>query len=277
MTESTPIRRLLLFHGLKRSGNHAVINWLRGQAPISFANNIIPTRPIRWGQAAMPGPRPFRRWLERARLRKTLKWEPAGDQLLVSLEDLEPGLMPFAEVECSFLHVLLVRSAENVFASRLHRISLGDRFRGDCDPEFVDLWAAYAREHLGDTNCVPSKICISYDRWFTDRAYREAISSALDLPFSDRNIAHIPPDGGGSSFDRRRFQRRATEMNVLDRAADLSPDERHALDGILDRGEVRELSARLRADTRPPDALRTGIGGATTRRPWSTPRVERKS
>ena len=82
----------------------------------------------------------------------------------------------------------------------------------------VDLWIDYAKEYLGETNYLKhNKVCINYNQWFADIEYRREIAEKLQVKFSDAGIDKVTVFGGGSSFEGKQFDGKATSMDVLNR------------------------------------------------------------
>ncbi len=254
------LRRLILVHGLKRSGNHAVTNWLRHHAPLAYRNNLVPVGLyLRFGHA-LPPPQDLHTWLGDPARERQLARAPHAEEWVVSLEDVPLSYAGFSNIDRPLVRMLIVRDPYNVFASRIRgRRGPAPYFnfparRGASeadlpfalDPMFVDFWEEYARECLGHTERIASKICVYFDKWFTSREYRRSIMEQCGFEFSDVGFEQVHGAGGGSSFDGTTFDGRNTEMNVLNRADDLTEEERALLDRVLDRDSVRSLAAELR-------------------------------
>lgn len=78
-----------------------------------------------------------------------------------------------------------------------------------------DLWVEYAqaiRDSDGST-FTP----VLYDRWFTERSYRDEVAESLGFTNRDSGVDYVPGHGEGSSFDGTAFQGHAHEMGTLDR------------------------------------------------------------
>lgn len=108
----------------------------------------------------------------------------------------------------------------------------------------VDMWIYYAREYLGETDCLNNnKIGVNYNRWTTDIDYRHEIASQLKLDFSDAGIDDVKSEGGGSSFDQTSFQGKASQMDVLNRWKSFSDDLSYKT--LLDNRELIEYSEQI--------------------------------
>lgn len=251
----TAAPHLWLLHGMKRSGNHALVNWLQPQLAAAFFNNLVPLGELLRGKP-MPAPRPYRAWLD-ARRDAT----PEG-RVLASLEDHDLALVPFVDIDVPMTRLLVLRTPDQLFASRIRKASVVDmpaypRADGPVLRRAIALWKQHARCFLGDDAAYPGRVAILFDRWFADAGYRRAISAALGVPFDDAGFGRVGAEGGGSSFDGTRFDGQAQRMAVHARADALAPDERALLDVVLADPEVRELHAALRAAD-PFACLRAG-------------------
>jgi hypothetical protein len=257
------MRRLLLVHGMKRAGNHAIVNWVQGQSRFAFFNNVIRVAYLLNGEMAMPEPQPFGQWLSRHVWRERLRcvtrfqWTdlyrlaPPLQSAIVSLEDLDLDVRPFRDPPVPVTHVLLIRDAANLFASRIrkaatrHRPRVYPRGYDQYMQRAVCLWKSHAREFLRITRRLEPCVTVYYDGWLTDESHRRRVSRQLGLTFSDAGMQRVSGVGGGSSFDGTRFSGRAKTMNLLRRADDLSPHERTVLDRVLQDSELKELNAAI--------------------------------
>ena len=123
--------------------------------------------------------------------------------------------------------ILLLRDPFNTFASRLHlmrqqpkNVFVKDFLLPDEDGTALlpRRWKFFAEEYLGKTNHLRNdKLVINFNRWVIDREYREQLCDALGVPFRDEHKEHVPVYGFGSSFDRRRFDRRGSAMKLTQR------------------------------------------------------------
>ena len=230
--------------GLRRSGNHAIINWIakqiQGQA--IFINHVRPLEnPYRneyENQFLYPRPNSsLRDWKYR-----DIDWwkqEKVGkfsvkDGLIYSYEDqeLEKVAHPSFERKHDLylgkseerFDVIIMRDPFNLFASRLQSKPREDR------PNFSmlevysrrytlpELWISYAKECLGETNFLKNKtLFLNYNRWFLDFNYRRDIANQLNLNFSDNGFNDISISGRGSSFDGLKYAGEAHKMDVLNR------------------------------------------------------------
>ena len=251
------MKRLMVMHGLKRSGNHAVINWIRAHDRFLFFNNIIPIAPILRGQQPIPPTEDFAGWLQRQELPRRLPFSVFPKKMwlrrrtvLVSLEDHEVHVKPFRNIPCALTNVLIVRDPDNLFASRIRKASMVNnpaypKQAGPAMDRVRDLWKKHAREYLGLTAHLEHKVGIYFNAWFADQGYRRRLSQRLDLAFTDRGFSQVSAIGGGSSFDGTAFDNNNRMMKVLDRTSQLTDAERQLLENTLDDSEVRDLAHRI--------------------------------
>ena len=170
--------------GLRRSGNHAVINWILGHydGAIHYNNCYIENNKITYGPKAIK------------------VWPGPAKQKLYSFEDLTPEKLTEK--------IIILRDPFNTFASRFQRL-LQDRnnFYYTVDKKMVNLWKNYATQ-----NC----LIINFNKWLKNLEYRKELSKNFGI-FTDKNKNYISEFTLGSSFDNYKFQGKAQEMNLENR------------------------------------------------------------
>lgn len=239
--------------GLKRTGNHAITNWIKKQqtGSVRYLNNVPCDK------------NPYRHFYERhlsynnhPQTIRQFKRESQGklrkyDCLIYSYEDysLEEVTNPeFAEKHDRYLgksgeryDVLILRDPFNLLASRLKNDYLEVK---SPHKTVIDLWIAYAKEYLGETQYLNNnKVCVDYNRWTIDREYRASIAAALKLEFSDAGINEVKGQGGGSSFEGQAFDGQASKMDVHNRWKHYAEDPLYRQ--LLDNRELLEYSERI--------------------------------
>ncbi|MEM9484485.1 MAG: hypothetical protein AAGA83_12420 [Cyanobacteria bacterium P01_F01_bin.116] len=226
--------------GLRRSGNHAVTNWLikQMQGELFYINDV--------GANENPYREKYEALLRSGCLkgRHKLKREARGaftkkEYLIYSYEDYALKKVTNAAFERKHdlyfgksvrkYDLLIFRDPFNMIASRLK----GSEFQNGyflstrskrIQPE--ELWLTYAREWLGETNYLKNhKILVSYNQWVTDVNYRKELSASLGLEFSDAGFHEVQGFGGGSSFDGQSRHGEASQMNVLGRWRNFADNE----------------------------------------------------
>lgn len=214
--------------GLKRTGNHAVLKWIKSQQSgvVEHLNNVKPNE------------NPFRDKYEHLRdhypehqgVIDRLSRQAKGDFIkkdcfIYSYEDWLLSKVATRNFELKHnlyvgksldrYDILILRDPFNLIASRLkHGRMLSELGR----TTIVDRWVDYAREFIGETQYLKHhKICINYNRWFQDVEYRHSLADLLQLEFTDAGIDKMTYHGGGSSFEGRELDGKATQLDVLNR------------------------------------------------------------
>ncbi len=199
----------IIFRGLKRSGNHAVINWIRENRNYDFVNNIAPIG--RYLDQELPkfdiGYLRLKRALRKIYLERNFDGFRLHQRidLLVSVEDTPPDYIPFRKTPKNLIEVNLIRSFENILASRIKKAFAEKKSLAFPDENnsymsrFVDLWISYAEGALGPHK--ENLIWIYYDRWLSDSAYRTDLTRRLGNDLSEGGLSRrVSRFGGGSSF-----------------------------------------------------------------------------
>lgn len=193
---------LVRVHGMRRSGNHAVIDWLRRNLPgeTVFLNDCAPGDPFETYEL-METPRGDRHGRAFRRTRWFAQF-PDGREArshVVSYEDAVPeDVGPPAGWAAPFRTVVIHRSFLNWLASFLALVAgrqRGTRW-GVAHPREVGAFRETYRRLLGAAGTA-----ISYDRWLGDPAYRAGRLAALGLAQSDPSTGATSDYGGGSSFE----------------------------------------------------------------------------
>jgi len=196
---------------MRRSGHHAVINWLSKHVPgavlMTEERGQDLTRPV-WRDVELDAD-------------KATADVRVGDFEEIPVEQMrreyhEP--IPFGEAVA--LEIVVVRDPFNLFASRVRM--LGER-RAFIDGA-VDIWKDHARRLFDDGPVV----AVNFNKWFAYPQYRHML---LHGPLQD-HVQEIDPAveraarqqvldyGRGSSFDELEYDGRATQMRVLHRFQD---------------------------------------------------------
>lgn len=211
--------RAFFIFGLRRGGNHAIAEWLKGHfgdgetlhlnsAEIGFFETD--------GAALRVDGADYR----------SVSLAGGESVLLVGYENLDFLDFPFehnARVARRSDLVVVLRDYPNMAAS----IARSARER----PSFVyhyrlkDLppnWAAYARHMRERTGGFEY---VKFNDWFSDAEYRRATAGRLGLEFSDRGLNVVSAYGGGSSFDGMTFDGTGQSLNVLERWREMLDDD----------------------------------------------------
>ncbi|MEQ8465416.1 hypothetical protein [Coleofasciculus sp. E1-EBD-02] len=231
--------------GLKRSGNHAIINWIRKQHHGEV-----------WHLNKIPVKRNPYRFLYEHYPKETLKQEAKGnftkkDCLIYSYEDHALEQITDKEFDKkSELYlgesaikydVIILRDPFNMLASRFKK----GYMKVKCpDRTLVELWISYAQELLEETQLLKNnKIVINYNQWFIDVDYRQQLAKQLNIKFSDAGFNDVKGQGGGSSFDGIAFRGKAAEMDILNRWKVFADQPQYQK--LIDNTVLRDYSERI--------------------------------
>jgi hypothetical protein len=240
--------------GLRRSGNHVLINWMRHQddSVVQFLNDI-PTgeNPYRYRCEYFCDCYPeYPDEIQRLRQQSQGNFKKK-DYFIYNYEDYSLAKVFNSEFEKKHdwyvgksgrrFDVLIMRDPFNLLASRIKR---GFIHVKSSDRTFVELWKEYAKEYLGETNySTQNKVCVNYNRWIRDIDYRRSLAETLGFKFSDANFSNVAGNAGGSSFDGTQYAQQASKMDVVGRWKHYQDDEFYRQ--LLSDRELLEYSDRI--------------------------------
>ncbi len=197
--------------GMRRAGNHAIINWLQRNAPTTstlFLNNCVAGRdPMRSTKGIeVNGTRLGK--LQDNDLQDALALVEPGALAVISYEDAMPGQKRAKPIsngldESTIDHeLILYRGFLNWAASLVRKLSPNPAYSAAKRVEIVlkaiDLYAHSLKLVIDQRALGLTAIC--YDSWLVDATYRQEILAALGLPVRDNDLGDVQPYGGGSSF-----------------------------------------------------------------------------
>lgn len=197
--------RIIQVIGLQRSGNHAIILWMRSLfASAKFHNN-----------------RPHGMLGDPEEIANLPKEEEAA--LIVSFEDDQRHFLPgsqslkditllapqdVAPLPVETLYIL--RDPFNNWASReVAQSRQGLTGLHDLDA-FIANWLYIAGKHAQN----PEQVIV-YSHWMKDADYRRAICARLGGEYSEETLDIVPHQGSGSTFDK--VERRPSYRQILSR------------------------------------------------------------
>lgn len=204
------------FFGLKRSGNHAVINWIlehfesyvhynncffsNGNFYVNYENEI-----------KKRGKNPYEI--------KILSFE---DRPIDLEKKFNSDFKKIAKIAESKKKILLLRDVYNTYASRYmkkinpepHMKNWNEMWTNYNDTK---LWTSYAKEYLCPIIFTGELIKINYNFWFSKKEYREKLSAEFNKNHTDKGLQKVLNNGGGSSFDKMEYDDVAQKMEVLSR------------------------------------------------------------
>lgn len=200
---------LIKFFGMRRFGNHAVINWILGQSgnqSVKWKGHQILCKPL--------DPNDIKEF-HKVSHRKTVVVNYEG----VSLSNVdEKTIIPdknkiFGNPDRE-VNVVILRDFYNWLASYMR---LSDSVLSIEDgAEQINSWVSYAREYSSKTDHLASidKVGVLFNVWHSSESYRREIAERLQIPFTDANFNKVSRERGGSSFDQRKYNGRANEMKL---------------------------------------------------------------
>lgn len=271
-------RLILQLFGLRRSGNHAVLDWVtaRIDGRVLHLNDITCAHPYQCFRRAratgfsrfelyrrmftIRGSRGINRYLPehllgRRRSSESLSPEELNpdmahvqkDALLLSYEDwqLDHPKMPrvMRPVDRGLergtdAYRILLLRDPFNLFASLRRSNRMGQRNSDY---YVRIWKQYAREFLGVTSFLGERLIpLSYTDWRDSGQARVELCRRLGIPEAEDAYTHVSQTGGGSSFDG--LAENAASMNTGERWKEFVSDP-----GFVDLfdEELRELSAQI--------------------------------
>lgn len=221
------------FYGLRRSGNHAILEWLlynMGNKADRFCHKVEngSEKVISRGTAFY--------FNDVSRYKGNhiqlcydviSAYQLGAKDLLVTYEDksISYKLTP------SKKNIVVVRDILNVLASRLKNSNAKNPRDMRIDKEIIDLW----KKHASNEDCVK----ILYEKWLISQEYRNSICEHLNISNFD-NIEDVYSFGGGSSFTGQVLD---SKENLLNRYKDVDfPNE---INEMISDKSIIELRKKL--------------------------------
>ncbi len=282
--------RLFVTFSMRRSGQHAVLNWvcrqLQAEGVTHFNNCGVSQR--------RAGLRRFRRYavieplngrflvytrggVMDSSLRMKHSWMPSLWYLnaiararttrqtrhaiysfegtdICRHEDLK-DIMKWLPCHQNLTVAIITRDPYNWLASTLQR-----GYPIESITEKVRLWKQHVRECLGETNLLGLPLVdVNFNRWTQEAPYRAELARRLAIPYSEKGVDEVPTIGGGSSFNRTAFDGMGSHMQVLDRWLKFRENP-HFL-RVAECPEIRRLCRRYFGFSSPPEASPPTIEG----------------
>lgn len=184
----------------QRSGHHAILNWFFTQHPnkIKFFNNLFIYKHRE--------PKLFM-LIKRGNSKKNYQGKDPSLNAFNSESILPEHVYELTKKQEDIQYIHILRDCYNTFASAKMAKYKPERFRN------VRLaWEAIAKQIV--ENNVSH---ILYNKWFTSKEYREEKCDEFGLIKGDGGLMNVQSYGGGSSFDKLKFNKNAQSMDVLNR------------------------------------------------------------
>lgn len=249
------VDHLICVCGLKRSGLHALSNWILAHENSHALHNNSPLKVD--GEGSL-----MSRTVRTSPLPLTVR---PGEQVHVLQEGVERDVPLPKHVDLLLVlfqsqrpdhlrdHLPLVEGIEAKRRSILWTLrdpfnwaaSYMAKSQSPRDPEvWPELWMEYGEEFFGPQRRLPDARRVSYNRWFVDRDYRRELAESLGLSFTDRGLEVVTEHAGGSSFDQREFDAKAQQMAVLERWKKFADDPAYRR-GFVENPRVIELAREI--------------------------------
>lgn len=222
-----PVCALQVF-GMRRSGNHAIIDWLMRNAPYAASGGVFYNN-CKFGKNPQRAYGSLDVYDAACTVRPHIDVTPsdriaqAGDapMVVVSYEDRmpqpvgQPQKASNAMTDAHFTHqIIIYRSFLNWSASLLAKIKKNAGFGATDRMRIMTLAFATYIQGLDRVAAANGITAICYDDWMTSESYRARILRILGLPKRDLSRGKIQRYGGGSSF-----QKKTTSVDQLDTVA----------------------------------------------------------
>lgn len=222
------------FYGLRRSGNHAILEWLIQNIGGPANRNIIKeTRIIQCGRAVYMNE--INTYPSHDELDLDCRFcKSAFENLIVSYEDVPTDytLLNAGNTQ----QIVILRDIFNLFASRYKQ---AQKFPGNkhiqnnvlrLDEKAIEVWKQHANSNA---------LIIIFERWIESKEYRDSICEQLGIKNHDITDT-MTEFGGGSSFTGRKkptvdeLKSRAKMVNLSQEIVDR-----------LNQTDIKELRKRL--------------------------------
>lgn len=223
----SPVCALQVF-GMRRSGNHAIIDWLMRNAPAAatggvFFNNCKHGKTPHHAYGSLDIYDTAHKVMPHKGVSDVARIAQAGGapMAVVSYEDRMPPpagqrqKASYGMTDGHFSHqIIIYRSFLNWSASLLAKIKKNTAFGATDRMRIMTLAFATYAQGLDRIAAAKNIAAICYDDWMTSQSYRSGILRALGLPERDLSRGKVQRFGGGSSF-----QEKMVDVDALDSLA----------------------------------------------------------
>ena len=250
--------QVLRVYGMRRSGNHALINWIMRNAENGRGLFLNDCRHGGDPVASASAVTVFENGQEVALAGKPRKVRHAGALpfTVVSYEDRVPPTAPKPLYPAPETLVIIYRSFLHWAASLLRKIQGNDGY-GPLDRNRImgRALSTYSEmlNRVQDEDVVP----LCYDAWTADEHYRKDALARLGLPGLDLSLGAVQRYGGGSSFQDATA---ATELKTDQRSAQMADDHEYQMllwTAARDSGFMNILTKVFPADAQRLETLRS--------------------
>ena len=268
---------ILRTYGMRRSGNHAIINWLMRNAPgeTVFLNNCRQKKPAleTFQGSEINGKRQDRSLISD---KPVADGAADGALLLMSYEDYVPEVTDkgLDQVSAEFsanditYEILIYRSFLNWSASLLKKIQGNSGYSG-LDRLRIMMGAMERYVHmlsLVDQPGAPNMVSIHYDRWCQSSDYRAATLKTLGMECRDDDLGAVQRYGGGSSFQKETQE--AHDLSVHERWRMMADDQEFQIVRMAAQQDTRLQNLMERLMPQEATLVAQSVTRPTTRSGW---------
>lgn len=199
------MQKYIIFGGMARSGNHAIINWFRPTIPHLFV--IDNYRIDKYKTSKMPNfPVVLAQGLKKVKrdLNKIeIAYSVSVEDFRVFEDDTLERVIRAHSPSCSIQKIFIIRDPSNCLASRFeHRSTPPFTRKPKTFSMMQQLWKKNACLALQSDDW----LVVKYDRWRADIEYRRELCAYFGKPLNDQYFTTLAKAGGGSSFSKRRIK-----------------------------------------------------------------------
>jgi len=194
--------RKICFYSLRRSGHHAIMNWFQSNVKGStkLVNNIASQN---WDVKNINISEHIIENMQNC------------DAFFCNIEEYNFSNKKFENfvegVQCEPFYVF--RNPFNMMASRIKSsMSIETIDNENNSLKTLSYWKSYAKMFIEKKENI-----FCFDYWFLDKNYRQKMAEIMGVEYSDVSINQVLDYGYGSSFDNRKFDGKAQQMNVMQR------------------------------------------------------------
>ncbi len=269
---------LIKFFGLRRSGNHAVANWILGlEENMLFLNqiNLYEDPVATHSPVSIPEDvrSPKVRVDAKVQKRDILIHNDAtlNGNIICTYEHVDMNRLDMNKLNISIysklgyygndLNVFVLRNIFNVIPSFLIFRSKRKNIVFELEEvqqvvrKLVRLWRGYACLALSPkTETRGNFVPVLYERWLINREYRDEVASKLGFKNKDKNIDFVSDAGGGSSWSGT--TNKINKNALLDRWNKTHPNEKKVVETVLKENlDIVDLVSKIFGKSSIPDDL----------------------
>ncbi|MBY5933863.1 hypothetical protein KUV51_12705 [Tateyamaria omphalii] len=251
--------QVLRVYGMRRSGNHALINWIMRNAPNGHGVFLNDCRPKTDPVVSCSGVSVFEDGVDvDMQVGRQQKLQRAGALpfTVVSYEDRVPPTAPKPLYAAPETLIIIYRSFLHWTASLLRKVQ-GNEGYGPLDRNRIMGRALGTYSEMLTRVQEDDVVPLCYDDWTADAHYREEALSRLKLPGRDLSLGTVQRYGGGSSFQDATA---ASDLTTDKRSAQMADDHEYQMllwTAARDEGFMTKLTKVFPADANRLDTLRS--------------------